>query len=316
MKESHLITAEWDKATPKAWDRALEQIGFVPYQQHYAYGEVVTARGGGAHRVRLFEGKELLGVAQVILRRLLGGTLATVIMGPVWRPGVTPMQKKAAYSALKDNPPLPKPYLFLAMPWTADSDGEGAAKLPRVVSSYHTVLLDLSPDEEDLLKGFDGKWRNRLRAAEKEGLTISQMGRRPEQYEWLLREERNQQLRLKYKAQDPGLIPFYQLKAGQKSIFALEAKDQAGRIGGMLFLLHGNAATYHIGWASEEGRGKNVHNFLLWSAIKALKKKGVTTLDLGGVDTDHVAGIARFKLGTGSTVFSQSGTYLLKAKLF
>ena len=54
-----------------------------------------------------------------------------------------------------------------------------------------------------------------------------------------------------------------------------------------------------------------VSNVLLWDALQALKERGVRKLDLGGVNTQRSAGIARFKIGTGGAVVSLSGSYLL-----
>ena len=103
---------------------------------------------------------------------------------------------------------------------------------------------------------------------------------------------------------------------GKESVLGVEAKLGGDRAGGMLFLRHGSTATYHIGWSSPDGREENASNLLLWQAIRLLKKKGVATLDLGGVDTDHAPGLAHFKLGLGGRPLSQSGTWLLRPKLF
>jgi lipid II:glycine glycyltransferase (peptidoglycan interpeptide bridge formation enzyme) len=50
---------------------------------------------------------------------------------------------------------------------------------------------------------------------------------------------------------------------------------------------------------------------MLWRAIEALREKGVRVLDLGGVNTQRSAGIARFKMATGGQVRRLAGTYLL-----
>ena len=84
-------------------------------------------------------------------------------------------------------------------------------------------------------------------------------------------------------------------------------RDQAAA---MLFLTHGAMATYHIGWSSDEGRKLGAHNLILWNAMLALKAKGITSLDLGGVNTGSGAGIARFKLGTGGELLKRSGTFV------
>ena len=79
----------------------------------------------------------------------------------------------------------------------------------------------------------------------------------------------------------------------------------------MLFLLHGVAATYEIGWSGERGREMHAHNLLLWQAIGELQARGVRRLDLGGVNTGRSAGLARFKLGTGGEVLTLAGSYLV-----
>ncbi|NOX96443.1 MAG: GNAT family N-acetyltransferase, partial [Alphaproteobacteria bacterium] len=174
---------------------------------------------------------------------------------------------------------------------------------------YHTVLLDLTVDEDVLSKGLHGKWRNRLKASEKAEMTITPMSKRPDKYAWLLEKEGNQQKTLRYQSQDAAITQRYHAILGKGSILAFEAKQGVERIGGMLFLRHGDDATYHIGWASDKGKELNVHNRLLWHAIKTLKKAGIRTLDLGGVNTDYNPGIARFKIGTGGRVLSLSGAW-------
>jgi len=50
---------------------------------------------------------------------------------------------------------------------------------------------------------------------------------------------------------------------------------------------------------------------LLWRAIQELKAFGIRRLDLGGVNTQRSAGLARFKMGLGGEVRQFAGTYLL-----
>ena len=53
----------------------------------------------------------------------------------------------------------------------------------------------------------------------------------------------------------------------------------------------------------------NAHNRILWEAIEPLRASGVDQLDLGGVNTHGLAGISRFKLGTGGRVVRLAGTW-------
>ena len=79
---------------------------------------------------------------------------------------------------------------------------------------------------------------------------------------------------------------------------------------GALFLLHGNSATYHIGWAGDYGRKLNAQNRVLWEGVLALQEKGISFLDLGGLNTADLAGIARFKLGLGATPITLAGAFI------
>jgi lipid II:glycine glycyltransferase (peptidoglycan interpeptide bridge formation enzyme) len=80
-------------------------------------------------------------------------------------------------------------------------------------------------------------------------------------------------------------------------------------VAGMLFLIHGRVASYHMGWADNEGRQLNAHNALLWQAMAYLQGEGMQVLDLGGVNTHDLPGISRFKLGTGGRAITLAGTY-------
>ena len=44
----------------------------------------------------------------------------------------------------------------------------------------------------------------------------------------------------------------------------------------MLFLIHGDTASYHIGWSNDAGRKANAHNLLMWRGIEYLRRIGVT----------------------------------------
>jgi len=92
---------------------------------------------------------------------------------------------------------------------------------------------------------------------------------------------------------------------------SLRADIGRDRLAGVMFLIHGQAATYQVGWNSDAGRDLHAHNLLLWRGIEALQERGIRTLDLGGVNTQRSAGVARFKIATGGVVKQLAGTYLL-----
>ena len=179
------------------------------------------------------------------------------------------------------------------------------------------MRLDLTQSEDELRKALDGKWRNRLVAAEKSELSFTASGQKAGQYDWLLEEEAKQRQEKGYRGLPPKLTAAWQGQklaakgADKKAGIRIWRADQ-GREGvaAMMFLLHGAMATYHIGWSSEEGRKAGAHNLILWRCMLELKALGIRELDLGGVNTGPGAGIARFKLGTGGRIVRRSGVFV------
>lgn len=306
------IEVIWDQTSAEDWGRMISTLPYTAYQQTYGYGDVLIEMGGRLHRAEVRMDGQTIALAQIQFRRFLGClTVALVIRGPVWLdPTLEASHKALLYKGLQESLPIKGPFLFLIMPEEENDKAEkGGGGLHRIMSGYHTVMIGLQADEEKLRSQLIGKWRNRLRAAEKAGISVTQAGKNPDRYKWLLEKEKEQQVRSGYRGLPLAMVPLYQEHLGKESVLVLEARQGTDRIGGMLFLRHGAGATYHIGWANEVGKSVNVHNLLLWQAILALKKRGVRTLDLGGVNTDENVGLARFKLGTGGNVHSLSGTW-------
>jgi lipid II:glycine glycyltransferase (peptidoglycan interpeptide bridge formation enzyme) len=79
---------------------------------------------------------------------------------------------------------------------------------------------------------------------------------------------------------------------------------------GMMFVVHGEAATDQVGWVGEAGRELGAHNLLLRHGMLELQRRGVRVLDLGGVDTAQGAGLGRFRIASGAEAVTLAGTCL------
>ena len=88
------------------------------------------------------------------------------------------------------------------------------------------------------------------------------------------------------------------------------AYEGENAIAGMLFLLHRPVATYHIAWTSDRGRQLSAHHRMITDAADRFSERGFSRMDLGLIDTESAAGLARFKIGTGALVRSLGGTWL------
>lgn len=312
------LIAQWNQLPRDAWDAALGGVG-ASYQQDWAYGSALKAASPGVEVLRGSVTRadgSLVALAQVTARSFaMVGRFSLCTHGPVWIDSVTDDEKREAFRALKKSLPQRWPKLLVFTP--DEPMGDGLKGLSRVMTGDATVLIDLTQDEAALRSAMESSWRNKLGKAEKSGLVLQKSGLKPAQYRWLLHAEAKQRQKRGYRAMPLAMTERWQdAKAegakGDRGAGLAVFRADLGRdpAAGMLFLIHGRRATYHVGWTSEAGRDNAAHNLILWSAMKELKARGVAQLDLGGVNTQSGAGIARFKLETGGAVLQRAGAYV------
>lgn len=273
-------------------------------QQAWAYGEACRALGSRVLRAEIYDNERLVALAQLIHRKLAVFHACVCTRGPIWT--APDVDRYRAIDALKRSLPLP----FLRGLFVTPEDDAApmrAAGLARVMTPFTTAEIDLTQPPHRLRAAMRQKWRNRLAVAERAGLTICRADRHPDLYAWLLEKEAARQRAQRYTALPPALVPAWHQAKGSLRVFTAYSEEDP--IAAMLFLLHGRRATYHIGWSGPEGKRLNAHNLLMWTAMTRLPKAGVERLDLGGLNTEDVPGIARFKLGSGARPVTLHGTW-------
>jgi hypothetical protein len=309
--KANAMKVHWNGHDTAAWDAAHARAT-APLQQDWAYGSSMQMIGVPVLRARVEVEGVLVALAQFIVRRW--GTLVSVGLcsrGPIWLQAMTAKDKALIYAELRRSVPLTGLRWLLITPEEIRCDSLGLSKWRRVMTGYATVMLDISQSPAVLRAALDAKWRNRLVAAQASALTVHRVGSNPGQYRWLLDHEETQREQRGF----AGLPqPFYDIyiqsrQQPAQTLLTLRADLGRDRVAGMMFLLHGESATYQVGWSNEQGRQLSAHNLLLWRAIAELQQRGVRCLDLGGVNTARSAGVARFKIGTGGVVRILAGTY-------
>ncbi len=183
---------------------------------------------------------------------------------------------------------------------------ETQGPLPRAlrISAPQTLLhLDLTGD---LRAALHPKWRNQLRHAEGSPLRI-RTSRLPPDHALLTLEE-NQSKTAGYHNWPRALTTaFATVAPTQTHLFTATLHGHA--IAHMLFLTHGQRASYHIGHTTAEGRAHHAHNLTLYTAMTQLARLGHTTLDLGRTDP-KTPNLTRFKSRTGARATPTGGTWL------
>ena len=178
-----------------------------------------------------------------------------------------------------------------------------------VITPQHHAIWDIRAEPAQLREGMDQKWRNRLHAGERAGLTVVETPMPPDVNHWLLRAEAVQAARRGYRGTSAMIVPaIAAIDPGATRL--LVAKRGAQVVAAMLFVVHGTGATYQIGWCDDMGRRHDAPRVLMWRAVLWLRSKGVEAVDLGSVETEKSAGLARFKCGTGAKVHSLGHTFI------
>lgn len=302
---------------PAVW-QLNEVDGPLPLQQHPVYALALENLGRSCLQIDIFEGNHAIGYAVLTKKRLYGVIRWTnLFRGPVWlKNRVSEPTKQAVLKKLQRLYSKWRWDFLTIMPELPE--GEAACRMMkqagfrRMMTGFSTIWLDLTKDSEHLRAGLSGKWRNQLTKAEKAGMGISIGGKKPHQYAWLLEKEQIQQSNKDYAALPVGFVEQFIAASTPKSgtgVLSVSALQGREKVAGGLFLKHGKSATYHIGWSGEKARKSGAQNLVLWKALMRLKEEGVMYLDLGGLNTAELAGVARFKLGLGTEPITLAGGF-------
>lgn len=309
------FTWRWDHLDQRGWDQLMAAASRPPLEQSWAQGWAIEQVSPyRARRAVAYLGDRPVALLQMFERRLLGTLmLAKILRGPVLLIGFTPEGGAALFRQIAADRRIHalRPLLWLPeLPAGIETDALMARLGKRPMMRGHaTSWLDLAPDAAALRAGLDGKWRNQLVRAERAKLRV-QAARGGRLLDLLI--GNHEQFRRARRHHGPSGPEVAALVAGlQRKDDAIVLTAFAGSqpVAGILLIVHGAAATYHIAWTSPEGRRAHAHNLLLWHAILALKDRGIGALDLGGLDA-KAPGVARFKLGLGGEAVELAAVYL------
>lgn len=302
----------WNDTPRPVWDAAHASLG-ASLQQHWAYGDSLVTPSVQVHRAQVRIDGRSVALAQFLCRRYAGVIgIALCTRGPLWLERPSDDDCARIYRALKRSLPLRRPRILLFSPDLTEARDPTLASLTRVLTGYSTVMLDLTQADEQLRAALHPYWRNRLAAAERSALAIREIVPQPDAYRRVLDEEMRQRERKRFYALPTAFVDNYIAAHAnpRQAALILTADGQSQPVAAMLFLIHGSAATYQLGWSTAQGRAANAHNLILWRAMAMLKERGVKTLDLGGVNTEDLPGISRFKINTGGTVVTYAGGFV------
>lgn len=275
------------------------------------------------------EGQIVCG-AQVLLRPTLAGPVVYVPRGPVIVPDdeALPALLDALSTAARDQDAV---FLKIEPDWPDDAlpvdhlKSTGFQRSDRTIQPRSTIVLDLRPDEDEILMSMKSKWRYNIRLAGRKDVVVHRGTEEdlPVFYDLMQttshRNEFDIHERGYYEAAWRHFCP-----QGLAELFLAYYQDEL--LAGLMAFRFGGTAYYLYGASSNRHRNRMPNHLLQWRAIQWAKEHGCTWYDFWGIpdeigeaivqdeDADKKGrggmwGVYRFKRGFGGQVVRAAGAF-------
>jgi len=173
-----------------------------------------------------------------------------------------------------------------------------------------SALLSLNKSEDELIMGFNGKWRNCLRKGQKLGVVIDFDKGGHKHFHSLIDFYKIQQAEKKFSGTSEAMLKSLVDNQSENFKFNLFVAMQDGDMIGVLVTLQfGDFSEYLIGISNEKGRANQANSVLLWDAIIEARRNGSQFFDLGGLAKNTPKGIADFKKGLNPKMYELVGEW-------
>lgn len=312
------------------WNRHWPSVRHANLLQSWEYGDAkAMAEGWRAVRFLIEEEPGVpIAIAQVLARAwpIIGG-VARLNRGPLLLLDADPNSPQAADRALRALSTLlaegrrRRWWLFYAAPELEADEAIrprlGAMGLKfRKLAPWASARLSLLPSEDALLANLNGKWRNLLRKAQKSGLVVERCNGSDPRLETLIDRYQQMQREKGFSGVSEALLRALAQQVGPDWRFNLYLTrsevdvSPSGQWAGMLVsVIHGDTATYMVGYTDDIGRKLNANYLMLWQAIIDARETGCRWFDLGGLNENTPSGVAHFKLGVRGDGYGLTGEY-------
>jgi len=300
-------------AAASQWDALLSRAPFPHSVQSFAYGTAKAGHGWHVARALVRHAGQPVAMVQVLERRMFGLRLVTRInRGPIFLDARPPRELVVAvYRAIRQRwGRLPRGVLLIAPALEATEEGHAimteAGYRRRRGNGWGSARIDLRPDIETVFAGLDGKWRNRVRAGQRSGVTV-RVTREGADFAWMAdRHLENMQAKA-FSGHDRGFLAALRQSFGDDLVL-VQAIHEQRPVAGLVLIRVGPLADGVVAWFGPEARELKAGNVVAWGAIAEMHRLGCTTYDVGGTNSDK--GFSTFKAGMKGEDYLLLGEYV------
>jgi peptidoglycan pentaglycine glycine transferase (the first glycine) len=323
--------AERRDVSRSEWDRWLESSpGGGHIFQSYEWGEFKRELGWRPIRLVLERDGRAVGLGQFLAYRtpLVPGVLMYCAKGP-WLPWEDEEAVRAFFGGVLKAAQREGAHTVKIEPEVREQQTEvkelfsemGFQKFRWDLNYKTTMIVDLSPSEEDLLANMKGKTRYNVRLAARKGVRVEEDSS-PEAREffWDMYEQTAQRNGFWHRPRDYHSAMWRTLfDAGRARLFF--ATHEGERLAAMLVYTFGRKYWYAQGASTDEKRNLMPTYLLQWELMRWARRQGISYYDMVAVpspdslDESHpLYGVYKFKVGFGGEMADFLGCLDLPVK--
>ncbi len=325
MKQEGLgksYSAEVDRVGKDQWSDLLKIFDDATIYQTWSYGAARWGENNLSHLIIKKHG-QIRAVAQSRITKFpgIGGGIAYIDRGPLWHIREKGKEWESFRQAIRA---LIQEYvinrgLFLRIKPNEIDDGTGTIRnLLRIegfqwrsaVPPYRTILVDLTPSTDELLKGLKKKWRENLRSSQRNGLNVLQ-GHGDDLYEKFSVLYKEMHARKKF-IQYVNINEFRNIQKSlpeSQKMNIMICENDGESIAGLVWSAIGDRGIPIFSATGNKGLKLRGSYLLRWQMLEELKKRGCRYLDQGGIDPGRNPGGYHFKAGMGGIEVCSVGQF-------
>lgn len=305
-----------DELSHAEWDSLMYSIEKPNLMQDWYYAEALRKLGWKIERYTVYFKDNLIAFFQVYKKQFLFFEFIRLQRGPLFLtenhqinhvpPILRMIRRRWNYwkgKTLLLSPELP------SIPSNHEALTNMGFKCTQTLR-WRSTLVDLSQNEDELIKKLDSNWRNHLKNALKNNLVLKETNEKVD-FTWLIEQYEHFKTEKNFTGASKCLLEeLYDIMIKQEKIQCLIALHNNEAIAGIITISYGRSNVYLLGWSGPLGRKFHAHNFLLWQAIKKAKLRDEIYFDLGGVLLEKkYESISRFKAGLNGEEYILIGDY-------
>lgn len=299
-----------DVTSKSQWDKFIKSHDEANFLHAWEWGEFHISRGKTIVRRGVYDNGKLVGAYEGVLETARRGTHLAIAGGPIidWsKKSLVKKIRNDIYDQAKKNGAV----FARVRPQLEKSDKAlklfrdlGFKTAPMYLSVEHAGVLDLTKNEEEILKGMRQRLRRALRKAEKNSITVetsTDVNDIAEFYKIQLQTARRHEF---ISFSEDFLRKQFAAFAETDSVVLYTARYGDEILAQNFMIFYGNEASYHYGVSTELGTKLSGAPLLHMQAMRDARDRGIKRYSFWGIvdedDTKHrFYGVSVFKRGFG-----------------